>query len=388
MRHPPKNSKPIIRRLVKCGTLILIWLIASPIYCSESEYYRIRLAKETGLAGDGFEFLLCEMPLPLGDPNDIGPDGNAADIAFMDIIPVEQYVWTPSRSQVSKTYASIFSEYRLGLKQRNLEEETRYRQALSILFKPPDPALLLRGEQNALHLTDRALDYFTKNSLTLERLLKNDVSRVGVDSLVDALIAKGEESEITDALRIVRDFQRTEVTLLWSGRAFLVSADVFPMIPNPSRPTWDDEGGWVRILVPSVTNPAIAVSLQVKKITIERPWLAESIFTESNWYNPDDRGHVMTFSTGQSLADLKGAPSGSRMLLLPVQFLLARKIEKVGTWTIRDEQELPACFRPSVDDASVGSKPVVIAVVCSRVPRSPRPDPILDWPSGSPKGSR
>jgi hypothetical protein len=186
-------------------------------------------------------------------------------------------------------------------------------------------------------------------------------------------------------LQTVRDFQSSDVETLWSVRATSVSTEVYPITVNPSRSTWSDDSGWANLLIPSSRNPALAVSLQLKLVTVDRAWLDATIFDQHNWYKADDNGHVIVLSTGQSLADLNGKKSGSLMLLLPIQFLLARKVAKVGNWTLADEQTLPLSLKPSADDPAIGSKPAVIAVICRRIPRSPRPDPNLEWPGGKPQ---
>ena len=203
--------------------------------------------------------------------------------------------------------------------------------------------------------------------------------------MVDVVVLAGAQGEVTEALHAIRDFQRNDVETVWSTRAGSLSSEVFPMDVSPSRATWNDDSGWGTLLIPSSHNPAIAISVQVKLVTVIRPWLDESTFEQRNWYKTTGNGRLIVFSSGQSLTALNGKASGSMMLLLPIQFLLARKVQRVGNWTLADEQTLPLSLKPGNDDPVSGSKPVVIAVICKRVPRSPLPDPSLEWLGGLPK---
>jgi hypothetical protein len=369
---------------LRAVTIAALSFTASTALAANLDYYRQALESALSLKTPENEFLLMNLPQPLGDPGELDASGSPMDMAFMDVVPHEQFEWVPSSARVSSAYASLFESYRLGYRAHDPREQRRYEEARSRLYQPPDPALVARGELPAFRLTDRAADYFLRNGMVLSRLVAADRTSAGISDLLDVLVGASAEGEISKALATIRRFQQSDVDAIWAARSTAVESGSLRTIAIPERGAWGDESGWVALVIPSVTNGAIAVSLQVKLVRVERPWLDERLFEEKNWYSLDSSDRMIVVSTGEALAPGGGGPGGALLPLLPVEFLLARKVQRIGVWTLADEQALPLSLRPSVADLGVGSAPAVIAVICKRVPQSPQPDPSLDWPGGSP----
>jgi hypothetical protein len=168
-----------------------------------------------------------------------------------------------------------------------------------------------------------------------------------------------------------------------------------PVLLTPPADQWPAQAGWQpwRYQVaerPSGSGPAPAwtasagLTVEVKRVTVERPWLDWGLFTARNW-RLEPGGGLTLVSAGDPDAADPGA-----MPLVVTGLLLARRLRITGAWAgdpaaaqVTRKAFGPFTLAGAVADRSAGQFAIradglqIIGYFCRVLPRCPNPDPAL-----------
>lgn len=334
------------------------------------DFYRRQLQDALGVKGSTQAVLIFSNVAAI----DSAALDSAQDYALLDELPepsTDGECVIVKETRLSGQYRSLFTRSILALPRYSAEEVASYKRALETLYYPPDPALLLRGKKPVPEPTDKLLAYLSKSKSILRQWQGLEPSEDPFQVFIDIFIERGVHGEITNALQIVRNHQINDLKDEWSQKAKNMAAGTTASFTTPRQEEWLENTGWTKRYLFAEAE-GLGVQLELKVVRIDRDWFDTSIFLLRQWTKLDgDR--MLRVSTG----NLPSGDSTDSDLLIPwypASLILARNVQKLGTWKATDENKAPG-FVNLVDPA-----PVVLGEIVSVLPKSPNPDLALIWP--------
>jgi hypothetical protein len=205
-----------------------------------------------------------------------------------------------------------------------------------------------------------------------------------------------EWTDDTGWLKLTFKNSEQKTTSSSSEKVLKVSGDL-----HVSVVTVTGYGGWEKKMSESLaTDNDLEISMEVKRVYIQRPWLEWQVFTDATW-GWDDTRKGTVISNGHSLGDGSGQAPAGELPLLCDSFLIARNVTFTSKFfkdykdsmaqTIKaggsisvagvnggnlrgsySQTDANSTFLKSLDSGSLTIKdPQLIAYVCKPVPRCP-----------------
>lgn len=305
----------------------------------------------------------CGRSLDVTDDTAVAIGGSYSDLA--GVVPQKHVYFMSSGVSVEGAFLNLLTySISVGKPVETPDSARRREAARKLLFEPdarPDsgysPILLKPAVADWLWRQEKSLNLFVDDSSRL-----SSVGELLFDS-ISMLEAEHEYAEAMDELRRSSEDGSRYRVRAWAARV-LQGASLGGVTYLPAPSTWLATSGWGRVTF--TLSSGVEMSMLVKRVAIQRPWLDMSLFNDQYWVAEDseERRIVVSYGTKAAVID----PEVARIPLIPSEFILAKEIQSSGGV---ETNSLPSVVRPSTPDA------LIVAVGCSVVPRSPNPRPGL-----------
>ncbi len=367
------------------------------------------------LGKDG-DFLILAHP---GIPLTAAHFKDAYEISLLaDQIPRPQRLFAPSGSCFSSTYLTILerSEASLFQNQKDRFEALKARRLIYDKNRPGKPTAAY-----ADYLTYRAAHRAAEDALILARTENAATGKpvpAGLQQAADEALktweTQGNRKLIEDAQASLLAFYNANVQALFANLYAEASTaerrdghpePYFPVTATPPPETWQADAGWIPFSVthtekslasappalplgggnvapqalPADFTSTVSLSLETRRVTFDRPWMDEGIFSSRGWRLLPNAGFSCV-STGNPADKDPGI-----MPLIVTGVLLSRKARMSGVW--KSGTPLPKAVGPFslTGGAASGSSRngettltadgiQVLGFFCKALPKSPNPD--------------
>jgi len=366
------------------------------------------------------EFLILASPGIGLNPSDLATPSHAVS-QLLDQVPEPSRTYRGSGNLVSRIYERILDTAAIT-KSQDLATRNAALAAKRTLYDRSRPGQPTREYADFQTYQTGYLAAQDARSLALEesRAARKPLP-AGLDQAVEAARKRwetlGHRASIQKALDAVQQaYERNPLVMFQNLRTELQKArlhdegDWLPVTTYPPVEQWTTGTGWhpmtfqqADLRAPSAQDgtllparkgkaglkapdwaPGMALSVELKRVKVTRPWMDPALFGAHTWMLKEDAGFILV-STGNPADQAPGV-----MPIMITGLLLARKLSLTGYGT-RDPGRLgpfdlggtqpgrPAMAHRRIQTSAGAAievpDPQIVAFICQVVPKSPAPDP-------------